>query len=230
MRTRKLASSLVTALVVTASTLSPLLARADEPASTGTTRPLLGATAVAQSSTERGQVAGQTAPYAPAVPMAPMTPVADQGASEEKVWYGYQNLATDGLALVLVISAAGLEDRGEPLAWAAFATYALGSPMVHVMNDRGGAAVGSFALRLGLPLVLGGLGAATAPPCSDSQEICLNGVGELFLGAAIGTISAIVIDDFILARKAPVHRESTWAPTVAPASGGGMTFGVGGSF
>jgi hypothetical protein len=218
MRTRQLATSLVATLALTASALTPVLARADEAAPAGA--------ALAQSSTERGESAS---PAGPALAMAALPPV-DQ-VTEEKVWYGYQNLGADGAALALAIGGAAMQENGELLGVASLLTYALGSPIIHAVNGEGGRAAGSIALRLGLPLVLGGIGAATAPPCGENEQLCFNGLGEFVLGVAIGGVSAIVIDDFVLAHKTRrVYHESTWTPTVAPSAAGGMTFGVAGTF
>jgi hypothetical protein len=225
MRTRSMATSLVTALTVTTLSLAPALVHADEP----TRGALPAATTVAQSSTERGQVGGPApAAYTP----APLVLTADEGEHDETVWYGFQNLATDGAAIALGIGAVSLEDQGETLGWTAVATYALGSPIVHLANGEAGRAVGSLALRLGLPVVLGGIGMATASPCpEDSESLCFNGLGELVVGAGIGTIAAVLIDDLFLARKTErVHRDTMWTPTVAPSAQGGMSFGVAGTF
>jgi hypothetical protein len=212
MRTRQLASSLVTALVLTATASATTLAHADEPI-------------VAQGSTERG--GAEVAPIA-AVPMAIPAAQVDQ---TETVWYGYQNLGADGAALVLALGAGAMQENGEVLAWAAFGTYALGSPVIHYLNGGGpGRSLGSVAMRLGLPVAGGFIGMA-AVSCDHEGEDCgWDELGGLLIGGTIGVGAAVFIDDFVLAQKERHVVRPMWAPTVAPSAGGGMTFGIAGTF
>jgi hypothetical protein len=101
--------------------------------------------------------------------------------------------------------------------------YALGAPMIHSANDEGGRAALSLGLRLGLPVVFGGigyvLGEATCheppPPSSDdpaddtSFGCGFSGVAVGALGVFGGMLGAILVDDLALGRVKLDRRAST---------------------
>jgi hypothetical protein len=213
MRFRQLASSLLAALALTATTLSPVLARADEPL-------------VAEGSMRRGGDDG--APIA-AMPPAQPAPEADQSQTVQE-WYGYQNLAADGAAFALAMAAGSTENReaGNALGWLSFGTYVLASPIIHGLHGGGvGRSLASGAMRLGLP-VLGAVIGGSMASC-DGREGCWDDLGGIALGGLIGIGTAIVIDDLALSVEEHHVERPMWTPTVAP-SAGGMTFGVAGTF
>jgi hypothetical protein len=199
MRIHRLASSLLAALVLTATAVAPSLVRADEPAS------------------------------APAVAVAPAAAAVDQ---VETVWYGYQNLGADAVALGLGIAAVDTYNRpSDVLAWSAVGVYALGGPLVHVLHHGlTTRSLASVAMRLGLPVAGAYLGMALVH-CNHQERECEgDDLGGYFIGAGLGIATAVIVDDFFLAREERHVERSPWTPTVAPAPGGGMTFGVAATF
>jgi hypothetical protein len=120
-------------------------------------------------------------------------------------WYGWQSLLVDAGSLVLM-----------PLAGAGLVTYALGPPIVHAAHGRGGPALASVLLRVGMPLVLGaaGLGiGALAMPSNQSNDGLAEGPVILGLGGlVVGALGAMAIDDAVIA----------WEPGKAQGAPGGV--------
>jgi hypothetical protein len=111
-------------------------------------------------------------------------------------WYGGQTLAVDGASVGLLLVAAGT-DAPVVAGIAAFG-YALGPPIVHFTHGRVAAGFGSLALRVGLPLLGGSLGASAAT-CHAEEIYC--GLAEAGVGILIGISAAITIDAAVLARE-----------------------------
>jgi hypothetical protein len=113
-------------------------------------------------------------------------------------WYGWQILLADASAVSLALLAGvaaeldhtGDDTAGVPFGLGALATYLLGGPVIHVAHDRVGAGLGSLGLRLGLPLVGFGVGAAAAQGCDGF----LCEAGGAALGGLVGIGAAIAID------------------------------------
>ena len=173
---------------------------------------------------------------APAVPAFAQAPAEEPAPASGLRWYGGKNLGLDLLSVTMVVGAFYVED--DTMAWtvagAGLATYFIGAPAVHASEGQSGRARASLVLRLGLP-VLGGLASAgifasewASDGCHDECEV----IGPLLVaaGASVGALVAMGIDDFGLAWKRPVARARTWTPSVAPSSGGGVTFGVAGAW
>lgn len=100
-----------------------------------------------------------------------------QPAAPARKWYGYQVLAADAVWITAVAVSE------EPLVLLA---YPFTGVVAHALNGRAEAAVGSFALRLFLPLTLGAMGAT-------------GGDGWAGAGLAIvGAGSAILVDGLAL--------------------------------
>ncbi|MDB4934030.1 MAG: uncharacterized protein JWP87_1002 [Labilithrix sp.] len=114
----------------------------------------------------------------------------------ESRWYGWQVLLVDGAAVV-----AGAATQELPI----FLTmYAVGAPIVHAGHGRGGAALGSLGLRVGLPLVAGGVSyALLAQSCGkDSGDYCgLGAVAVGILAAGAGMVTASLIDVFAISHE-----------------------------
>ncbi len=142
-----------------------------------------------------------------------ITVSAKSAASAE--WYGYQTLATDGASIAtgaVIVTAADGNSAVTNLGVGLGALgYGLGPPIVHLANDRPGAAVGSLGLRLGLPLV-GAITGAFATKGSD------NFIG-VFVGAVVGAVVAIALDASLLAWKTEASPASP-----SKASGSLVTF------
>jgi hypothetical protein len=145
-------------------------------------------------------------------------------------WYGWQTLTTDGASVVLLLAAAATADSGRAtgaLGALSLGGYLLGGPVVHLVHDNPGRALGSFALRGGLPIVLGAVG-VQLEDCEDGEFFC--GVGGAVIGGLLGIVGAIVIDASVLARdEVPV--EASGLPDVGVSIGRDQVFIVtGGSF
>jgi hypothetical protein len=171
-------------------------------------------------------LAGAAEPDPAVAPAAYLPAPAAQGETVRE-WYGYQNLGVDGAALALVFGGEALDDG--TMFGAGLLGYALGSPIVHGHRGNGARAFGSAALRVGLPLLGGAIGIAADSDCRDS-ELCIAGVGVPLLGILAGMGSAILIDDLLLARDLRPASRRVLAPTLAPTAGGGMSFGLAGTF
>jgi len=91
---------------------------------------------------------------------------------------------------------------GRALLIAGAVGYVGGGPTIHALHHQHGRTAGSVALRLGLPLVGGAVGAAVvSPSISGDSEIPYRLAGGV-LGAGIGMIAASLTDIAALA----------WAP------------------
>lgn len=162
--------------------------------------------------------AAESAP-APAVP-APVSPPAPPPAvppapaalpEEESIhplperpsrWYGWQTLATDGGAVLLIVASLSMNDANrdtptEALAWGAFGAYALGAPVVHFAHSNPGRGLGSVAMRVGGPILLGFVGSVLENCGNGGGEFC--GLGGALLGATAGIVGAVVVDSAVFA-------------------------------
>ena len=172
---------------------------------------------------------------APAQTATPTKGEQPSQAETERVWYGWQTLATDGAALGLFYAAAS--ERSGALAWSGVAVYALGGPAVHLAHEHLGKAAGSLGLRVGLPVAGGlALGLALHKDCTGSSSEGECGIDETLgalAGAALGAIAAAVIDSAAIAREdAPKPRNAagvTLSPHVSVQSGS-YNAGIVGSF
>ena len=151
----------------------------------------------------------------PSVSIVPLR--RDAGSQGEGGWYGWQTLASDAAASGLFFAAAksghgNLDDgAGTTLSLLSAAVYLAGAPTVHLLHHRSLRALGSFGLRIALPVVGGMLGSATAtcPPPTGDYGNC--GVGELVLGAGVGFVLAIALDAGALAWDEPKRKEPSSA-------------------
>jgi hypothetical protein len=128
----------------------------------------------------------------------------------EKVWYGWQVLAVDAASVVTGFAVGASTEAGTgALVW--LPGYALGAPSVHLFHDYR-RALGSLALRLGIPGVLVGFAAAAHEPCGvyQSASECYGSGWAASAGALalLGIGAAISIDAAALA----------WEPRPSPTS------------
>lgn len=105
----------------------------------------------------------------------------------ERRWYGLPTLLLDSIAIGLMGGAVASE-RGGYLG-AGGILYVITGPAVHGAHHRGGAALASLALRVGLPLI--GAGAGAASHCEGDDFCAVEGAARGMLG---GAIVASVID------------------------------------
>lgn len=151
---------------------------------------------------------------APAAPPAPQpTPAAPAAPEDEGIhplpveesssrWYGWQTLATDGGAVLLIAASLATIDgsrdtASEALAWGALGAYALGAPVVHFAHSNPGRGLGSVAMRIGGPIVLGFVGTVLEDCRGGGHDFC--GLSGALLGASAGILGAVAVDAAVLA-------------------------------
>ena len=134
--------------------------------------------------------------------------------------YRAETLALDGLAVGAML----LAGHGNGVVGiAGLGTFLLGAPIVHARHGSATRAVTSLALRVGLPLAGGMIGARMFHGEDEEQ------VGGVILVGGIGALVAVVIDTAFLAGEQETRRPRTWTPTVR-ATRDGYTMGIGGAF
>jgi hypothetical protein len=125
----------------------------------------------------------------------------------ESRWYGDETLLMDGASAAVALLAVLADDElASPiLGFASIGGYVAGGPMMHVRHHAPGRALGSVALRVGLPL----LGLAPALACSGRErDGCGEAIGAVLIGLPLGIGAAIAIDAAVLAREdVPVYDE-----------------------
>ncbi len=156
-------------------------------------------------------------------------PVVEAAPAPERVSYRWQLVLADLGALGATVVASGLEvNQGDEVRGVALGTYLLGAPLIHAANGHGLRAIGSLALRVGLPA----LGAYVGVHLQGREDCnqCIDTaspVAGLVLGIGLGGLTALIVDYGVLARPQPVKRG--WGPVAAP-TGGGAIAGVAGNF
>lgn len=160
-------------------------------------------------------------------------------APPERITINYRShvLLADGLS-VAAIALGGIAEN-ETLLGVGFWGYLGGAPIVHLAHGRGGTAVSSLALRVGLPLAAGYLGyqlgptdvvcAATVDPeYPGHAHGCEGGSFRgLLVGMLGGAAAAIVIDARHLAKYEKTV--TTWSAGITRTNGGAM-LGIGRAF
>lgn len=143
----------------------------------------------------------------PAPPSAPLPEVEIED-------YRWQIAVVDAAGLALAFSQ---NQTGTSLGGLA---YALGGPVIHGMHGHGGRVLASMALRVGLPLALAiGGGELGRQDCSGPDDYDCGGanIGGALLGFGLGVVTAMVVDDALIARPVAIrkHDDATWAPQIA---------------
>lgn len=126
-------------------------------------------------------------------------------------WYGWQSLSADGAALLLLIAAGASSDQRNQLpavfGYGSLGVYLLGGPVSHFAHDNPGRALGSLAMRAGLPLAFGAAG-SQLEDCSGDEGYDLCGIVGALLGGTLGIATAITIDAALLSyEEVPVTAE-----------------------
>jgi len=123
-------------------------------------------------------------------------------------WYGWQTLTSDGASLATLMTALYLGDS-KVLAPASLVGLGFGAPVVHAWHGKPLKALGSVALRIGLPAtgILIGFSAARRPPGGDYGN---TGALEGIVGFGAGLILASAIDAAALGwTRAPERTSAT---------------------
>jgi len=181
-----------------------------------------------------------------AVVLAASTARARSQPSEDAGGYRWQIAATDVAFIGAAAGGLALEGRGvldnlpsNMLMGIGIPGYFLGAPVVHVAHREYGRAGISLALRLGLPILGGAIGARFAS-CTPGEWLC--GLDEFGKGFATGAIVAAIVDTALIAPGAradaepeaalaarPPAARMTVAPRLVAAPNVAM-LGLGGSF
>jgi hypothetical protein len=151
----------------------------------------------------------------PAPAAAPATP------EKATTWYGYQTLATDGVALALLIPAAGGGAGTSGFGVGSLAMYGLGAPIVHFAHGQIGKGFLDLGLRAAIPIATTGigLGIGSAIPANnqnawlDTNNHALEGGA---IGLVLGPIIAVVVDAAVLANE-PAAKDGARDPEPRPA-------------
>jgi hypothetical protein len=139
---------------------------------------------------------------AAAPPTRPWDDPAPAPPKPERRWYGWQTIATDGAAIALftgtAFAAAATDVPEGPLVTTGYslglATYALGGPIVHFAHGNPWRGLGSFGIRVPVPLLA--IAASYEIECSGSSGAC----GEYTALFGVGTmIAAMVVDAAVFA-------------------------------
>jgi hypothetical protein len=162
---------------------------------------------------------------------------AEPELTRTKYGYRWQLIAADaaviGLSFIVDQVSSDGGERPGGLATLTIASYFFAAPMIHGIHRQGKRALGSFAMRAGLPLLLGLLGEQLdgTPKC-DICEDTLRSDGKL-IGLTAGVLISMAVDTTLLAR--PIYRrverkpQTVWAPALRGVRGG-ATAGVFGTF
>ncbi len=181
---------------------------------------------------------------APIVPPALTQPIVAPAVEEplepelppRRYAYRWQVATTDIAAVVMSLAVDRISadggDRPGALATLTIASYFFAAPMVHGVHRQGKRALGSFALRAGLPLLLGLLGEELdgTPDCDSCQDT-LRSEGKL-IGLTAGVLIAMAVDNVLLTRpiwKRVERPRTVWAPALQGVRGG-ATAGLAGTF
>lgn len=117
----------------------------------------------------------------------------------QRVWYGWQTLLTDALALTTAFASPEF----------GLMTYGLGAPIVHWGHGNVGRGFASLGLRAGAPILLGlgGLATCDHSGASDDEHSGWECLGTAAVGVALGMLTAVVIDSSVIARETvPVEK------------------------
>lgn len=177
-------------------------------------------------------------PHSPWVPAPDEPRAVRESESDERRWYGWQTFTADGVALGLLLLAAGSATRESgnetgTLVGLSGATYLFAAPVIHATHGRVGMSFASAGVRVALPIggMLAGLSAAD---CGSGSDEMFCGMGEAVVGFSIGVLSAVLIDGALFAWESPPERAESAnrvrvVPAVAPIRGGASA-GVLGTF
>src|SRR5262245_18559542 len=166
----------------------------------------------------------EAGPRLPAPPPAP---------PPETRWYGWQTLTADVLAVTLTMVLATRVDQHNGTAVIGSvvlgaSAFVLGGPLVHAFHGHRTKAVGSLALRLGVPLAGMAIAAGLAGPCGQYEydhEGCR--IGSVAAGSIMGVAIAMIVDAAALGREQvtapPPNRPSVGF--IPMQGGGGLSFG-----
>jgi hypothetical protein len=112
-------------------------------------------------------------------------------------WYGWQTLIADG-ASAAVLTGGLVSWTVEPTV-IGYAGFLFGTPVVHAIHGNYGRMLGSFGLRLLLPAVAGGIGAAVEVGGNAENTTVKGVVTSAGIGIGLAAAACVIIDASLLA-------------------------------
>jgi hypothetical protein len=156
---------------------------------------------------------------------------ADVPKPESRVeWYAGKLVAADAISLITFYAGAQSESASA-LPALGLGGYLLAAPIIHATEGRPAVALGSFMLRLGLPIVGATVASMTYKSEQDDHCDCMGDAIAVIGGLAVGMLVAMPLDYLLLGHKRvqqPKKRVSL-LPTFTVAQQG-ASFGVAGRF
>jgi hypothetical protein len=159
-------------------------------------------------------------------PEGPGPSVADSAPDHHRAWL----LAADALAAVVMASPALLhtreggywsgQDAQVGLLSTGIALYCVGGPIVHLAYGHVGAAAGSLALRVGLPLGGGLAGGLIGAAGSSGDEPFTPIFAGALIGGVTGMLAASIVDSAWLVPDEAPRPVAPWTPVVSAWRGG----------
>jgi hypothetical protein len=171
-------------------------------------------------------------------------PPPEPRAASTTSWYGYQTLATDGVALALALSTIPTKNGATTQGFGvgALTMYGVGAPIVHFSHGHVGKGFLDLGLRIGIPIAFGFIGAelATATVKCSPDLFSIGGPSPAMggcpagsepgagfaplalaaFGALVGAGTASILDAAVLAREpaaiASMNDDSAAPPPPAP--------------
>lgn len=152
-------------------------------------------------------------------------------APTERLWYGGPMVAADVASISLLVGVEAMEDGdASPVLGTLGILGAVAfAPIDHLAHDHGKRAIGSLAMRVGLPFIGFLLAAGSCEVGDGSGESC-DTAGQN--GAILGLFTAVVLDDLLLAydERPAAGASSGLQLGLAPRGEGGFTASVGATF
>ena len=144
------------------------------------------------------------------------------GDARADEWYGYQTLISDAATVAVTYALAKSITRTTVPSIAVGATgYVVAPVTIHLVHGEPVRALASGGLRVGAPLVGGIVGGLITS--KESDHGLLSGLVGVWIGAAIGLVSASVIDAAAIAYE-------TKEDAPPPATAQPLEISIGGSF
>ena len=160
-------------------------------------------------------------------------------------WYGWQTLIVDGVGIAIGAAALAVNNPNSDgsttyrIAGVSALSLAFGTPIVHIIHGKVGAAFISLGTRIGLGVALGGLGYLAGLPGAQASACPSAGACPAAGGANLGLVGGIMLAGFISAiidarafayeDRKPAPTSFTLSPRIGVLPRGGAFAGVGGT-
>ncbi|MFL5303594.1 MAG: hypothetical protein ACJ8F1_00200 [Polyangia bacterium] len=166
-----------------------------------------------------------------AEPSPPFTGAPQEPASG---WYGAPALVVDAavaVGITLVVDADNNSSQSGPPAvlYGLAAAYLLAGPVVHLVHGNGLRSAESLLVRIGALAAGVAVMYALVDPLNCNVEVSERGPCRAPYALALAPLTAMLLDDVLLARDAPAQRARTVSTRVLVQPGLAL-LGIGGSF